>query len=77
MNISGAGSAGYNSGIEANRSGKVGMGPDSILNQQDVEPGASQKMSTSAGGIEDLKNWLKYESGKKYDESFKKLGLDP
>jgi len=34
-------------------------------------------MSTSAGGIEDLKNWLKYESGKKYDESFKKLGLDP
>ena len=30
----------------------------------------------SAGGIEDLKNWLKYESGKKYEESLAKLNLD-
>ena len=30
----------------------------------------------SASGIEDLKNWLKYESNKKYDESLLKLNLD-
>ena len=26
--------------------------------------------------IEDLKNWLKHESTKKFEESLKKLGLD-
>jgi len=34
------------------------------------------KVSGSAGGIEDLKNWLKYESNKKFEESLKKLGLN-
>lgn len=33
-------------------------------------------MSGSSGGIEDLKNWLKYDSSKKYEESLQKLGLD-
>ena len=30
----------------------------------------------SAGGVEDLKEWIKTESSKKYDESLLKLGLD-
>ena len=40
---------------------------------QDVGPGAR---SSSAGGVEDLSTWLKYESNKKYEESLLKLSLD-
>lgn len=40
---------------------------------QDVGPGAR---SSSAGGVEDLQTWLKYESTKKYEESLMKLQLD-
>ena len=39
---------------------------------QDIGPG----QKGSAGGIEDLKNWLKYESNKKYEQSCQKLSLD-
>lgn len=34
------------------------------------------RISNSSGGIEDLQNWLKYESNKKYEHSLTKLGLD-
>jgi hypothetical protein len=30
----------------------------------------------SSGGIEDLKNWLKHESGLRYEQSLMRLGLD-
>ena len=82
MNLSAA-SGGYNSGIESTRSGTNpqakgpgGSGhPDSIL--QDVEPsGQNEKLGGSSGGIQDLKDWLRQESNKKYEESLKKLALD-
>lgn len=34
------------------------------------------KASGSSGGIEDLQNWLKYESNRKYEDSLSKLNLD-
>jgi hypothetical protein len=43
---------------------------------QDVGPSSSGARSSSAGGVEDLGNWLKYESNKKYEESLLKLSLD-
>ena len=58
-------------GIESSRSG---AGPKPSGNDlQDVGPGAR---SSSAGGVEDLSTWLKYESSKKYEESLNKLALD-
>lgn len=36
---------------------------------QDVGPISQGPRSSSAGGIEDLGNWLKYESSQKYEES--------
>ena len=38
--------------------------------------GLPARVTGSAAGIEDLKNWLKYDSSKKYEESLQKLGLD-
>ena len=78
-------SAGYNSGMEGSQrsaggsSGKNANAPDTILGDtrdSDAAGGGGQRISTSAGGIEDLKTWLKHESDKKYQESLKKLGLD-
>ena len=43
---------------------------------QDVGPSTSVARSSSAGGVEDLGNWLKFESNKKYEESLLKLQLD-
>ena len=37
---------------------------------------SGNKSSGSAGGIEDLQNWLKYDSNRKYEESLTKLNLD-
>ena len=55
-------------GIESSRSG---AGPKPSGNDlQDVGPGVR---SSSAGGVEDLSTWLKYESSKKYEESLNKL----
>ena len=42
---------------------------------QDVGPSQGPR-SSSAGGIEDLGNWLKHESSQKYEESLQKLALD-
>lgn len=42
---------------------------------QDVGPSQGTR-SSSAGGIEDLGNWLKHESSQKYEESLQKLALD-
>ena len=56
-----------------------GYGSDSSgMNRKPDSDGGNQPkvMNTSAGGVEDLKNWLKYESNKKYEESLLKLGLD-
>jgi hypothetical protein len=57
-------------GIDSSRSG---AGPRTSHDFQDVGPGAR---SSSAGGVEDLSTWLKYESNKKYEESLIKLALD-
>lgn len=73
MNISQGGygsDASQKSGATKQGSGTQGQ-PESIL--QDAGP---SRVSNSAGGIEDLKNWLKFESNKKYEESLVKLGLD-
>ena len=56
--------------IESSRSGAGAKTPNDL---QDVGPGAR---SSSAGGVEDLQSWLKYESSKKYEESLQKLALD-
>jgi hypothetical protein len=74
MNVSASG-GGYNSGIDSNRSGGKMSGPGS-QDFQDVEPN-SGKGHGSSGGIEDLKSWLKAESGDKYKQSLDKLHLDP
>ena len=57
-----------------NETSRSGAGPKPSGNElQDVGPGAR---SSSAGGVEDLSTWLKYESSKKYEESLSKLALD-
>jgi len=40
------------------------------------QPEPDQRISNSAGGIEDLTTWLKFESSKIYEQSLMKLGLD-
>lgn len=37
---------------------------------------AASKVTGSSGGVEDLKNWLQFESNKKFEESLLKLNLD-
>ena len=66
-NISSVGSMGYLSDDKNNK-----KSIDSAEGLQDIGPG----QKGSAGGIEDLKNWLKYESNKKYEQSCQKLSLD-
>lgn len=55
---------------------KSGQRKDSFASGMNLSSDGGDQQLGSASGIEDLKNWLKYESNKKYDESLLKLGLD-
>lgn len=57
-------------------SGNISMDGKIDNKFQDVGPINHGARSSSAGGIEDLGYWLKYESNQKYEESLQKLALD-
>ena len=68
------GSMNVSQGFQSDGGGSTKSGGpkvDSIL--ADINTGAR---SGSSGGIEDLQNWLKFESNSKYDSALTKLGLD-